>query len=529
MILRLSFTLMLLGMAAAETQAQDMDLSSLLTRAEFTDYRETTRYDEVMGYLETVVLASDQLHLTHFGYTTEGRALPLLVFGDVWDASPEEVGRTGKTRVFIQANIHAGEVCGKEALLMLARDLASGEHASWADSLVILIAPIYNADGNERISLYNRPRQNGPVGGMGQRPNAQGYDLNRDHMKLDSPEARSLVRLIRDYDPHVLVDLHTTNGTVHAYHLTYAPPLNPNTAKPITDLLRNDWLPTITKTVRDRYGWEYYYYGNLPFPGSSDGQGWYTFDHRPRFNNNYVGLRNRFAILSEAYSYATFEDRVMATLYFVEETLNYAHAHASRIRSIVETTDLRSVIGERMAVRSEFARSEQPVEILLGEAEEERNPYTGEMMLRRQEVRKPERMYEYGTFKPVETETAPKTYFVPPALATVVDRLEVHGVWFERLTEGRTMRLERFRIDSTQVAEREFQKHFERTLFGAYETLTETLPAGTLVVPVDQALGRLVFYLLEPRSDDGLVDWGLLDDAVKDAVYYPVLREPAGR
>jgi hypothetical protein len=505
-----------------------MDLSSLRTRAELSDYRETSRYEDVMSFLEAVVEHADQFHLTTFGYTAEGRSLPLLVYGDVWDASPEEVAGAEKTRVFLMANIHAGEVCGKEALLMLARALAAGEHADWADSLILLIAPIYNADGNERISLYNRPHQYGPVGGMGQRPNAQGYDLNRDHMKLDAPESRALVRLMNDYDPHVLIDLHTTNGTVHGYHLTYSPPLNPNTAGPIVSLLRDKWFPAVTRTVKTQYNWDYYYYGNLPEEGEANRErGWYTFDHRPRFSNNYIGLRNRLAILSEAYSYATFEERIRATLYFVEENIAYAYAHASDIRDLVDRVDLESVVGQRLAVRATLVRSPEPVDILLGEVEEERHPFTGEILWRRKDTQIREPLYEYGAFQATETETAPRTYFVPPSLKTVIDRLEAHGVWVETLSEPRTLALERFRIDSTQVAERPFQGHNEHTLYGAYERVTETLPAGTLIVPVDQALGRLVFYLLEPRSDDGLAAWGLLGDALKNATYYPIMREPA--
>ena len=104
-----------------------------------------------------------------------------------------------------------------------------GKHDDWLKTMVLLVAPIYNADGNERFSLTSRGRQHGPIGGQGQRPNAQGLDLNRDHMKLDSPEARAFVKLMNDYDPHVSMDLHTTNGTRHAYYLTYSPPLNPAT------------------------------------------------------------------------------------------------------------------------------------------------------------------------------------------------------------------------------------------------------------------------------------------------------------
>jgi len=362
---------------------------------------------------------------------------------------------------------------------------------------------------------------------MGQRPNAQGFDLNRDHMKLDAPEARSLVQLMRDYDPHVMVDLHTTNGTVHGYHLTYSPPLNPNTSAPIVQYLRQNWLPSVTSSVKEKYSWDFYYYGNLPFRGSERERGWYTFDHRPRFNNNYIGLRNRFAILSEAYSYATFEDRILASLYFVEEILDFAHANAQEIRDIVDDVDLTSVVGSTMAVRSEHMRSPNKADILIGSAEEERNPYTGQIMLRRTDQRTVEKMYEYGTFEATETEVAPKTYFVPAGMTDVAERLDAHGVWFEPLEESRTMNLQRFRIDSTRVAERPFQGRNERTLFGTYEPKTETLPAGTLVVPVDQSLGRLVFYLLEPRSDDGLVNWAIIDKSLNEATHYPILREPA--
>ncbi len=159
--------LLLVLLLAPAAQAQQ-------TRAERTNNRETSRYSEVVAFLEQVAAASPRIHLATFGYSWEGRPLPLAVWGDVAAATPEAVLASGKTRVFIQANIHAGEVEGKEAMLMLLRGLARGEHAQWADSLVLLIAPIYNADGNERITLGNRPLQHGPVGGMGQRPNAQG-------------------------------------------------------------------------------------------------------------------------------------------------------------------------------------------------------------------------------------------------------------------------------------------------------------------------------------------------------------------
>ncbi len=517
----------LMFLLVSPAQAQPVDVASLKTRAEATDFQETTRYEEVMDFTEAIANGSETIYRTVFGYTSEGRALPLVVVGDVAGAGAEAVRASGKTRVFVQANIHAGEVCGKEAMLMLLRALAAGQHAAWADSLVLLIAPIYNADGNERISLTNRPGQNGPLGGMGQRPNAQGLDLNRDHMKMDSPEARSLVGLFNAYDPHVVVDLHTTNGAIHAYHLTYSPPLHPNTPRAIDAFLRENWLPAVTRRIKERYGWEYYYYGNIPWRNSNAERGWYTFDHRPRFNNNYTGLRNRFAILSEAYAYATFEERVLASLYFVEEILEFAYQNAGTIQTITRRVDAESVVGQALAVRAQHARSSEPVEILMGEVEEVKHPYADIRLRNRLDVKRSEQMYEYGRFEPTETATAPRAYLVPPGLSTTIDRLDAHGIHARLLEADTTLLVERFRLDSTQVVAREYQGHHAQTLFGSYEQIDLTLPAGTLVVPVEQPLGRLAFSLLEPRSDDGLAAWGLIETA--DAEVYPVLRIPADR
>jgi zinc carboxypeptidase len=535
-------------------------LASLKTVPERTNYEQTSRYADVIAFMRAVEEAAPKtVHLTTFGYTNEGRALPLAVVGAP-DATAEAVKRTGKLRVYIQGNIHGGEVEGKESAQMLLRDFAQGKHAEWLKTMVFLIGPIYNADGNERVTLTNRGRQNGPVGGMGQRPNAQDLDLNRDHMKLDSPEGRSVVKLMNDYDPHVSLDLHTTNGSFHAYHLTYAPPLNQATDPAIIDMLRKDWLPAFTKTIKSKYGWDYYYYGNLTGGGRGgrgEGRGgrgrggaagggavggraeapaappaqqpageriWATFDNRPRFNNNYVGLRNRFAILSEAYSYATLEDRITATTRFLEEISSYASAHADAIKKITADADKKPLVGTSLGVRAELDRAAEPIEILMGEVSEERNPYSGQLMYRRVDVRKPERMIEQGTFKATVTERVPSAYFIPSNLRTVIDRLQAHGIVTTTLQSSQSMPVEEFRIEGIDIAPQPFQNRTERTLRGAWAEAERELPAGTLRVDLTQPLGRLAFYLIEPRSDDGLADWNLVDGLETESKLYPIVR-----
>jgi hypothetical protein len=540
-----------LAVAAPPQAPRQADIGGLLTPAELSSFEQTTRYADVVELMEAFDAVSDRLHLTTFGYSYEGRPLPMMVVGDVADASPEAVLASGKTRIWIQGGIHSGEACGKEAMLIMLRDLAQGNWSDWDESLVLLIAPLYNADGNELVRIDNRRRQNGPVGGMGQRPNAQGYDLNRDHMKLDSPEARSLVTMMNRYDPHLGVDLHTTNGTQHAYHVTYSPPLNPNTPEPIDEMLRGDWLPTVTRVIKDKHGWDYFYYGNASGMGGGrggfgGGRGggnrggaaggraaagdeqslpvWRTFDHRPRFNNNYIGLRNRFAILSEAYAYATFEDRVMASLWFVEEILEYAAANAEAIVAATEAADAHALVGEQLGVRFDFKEIDEPIEILMGATEQVLNPYSGEIILNRLPETRPVMMRDGGTYEVVESEIVPAAYFIPPTEGDAISKLRIHGVVMHELGAETTVQGERFAIASSSTSELPFQQHNERTLEGSWQPAELTLPAGTMVLRVDQPLGRLAFALLEPRADDGFTNWNVFDRALEGAQYHPVTR-----
>jgi len=429
-------------------------------------------------------------------------------------------------RVLVFGNIHAGEVAGKEAALILLRELSEGAHAEWADSLVLLVVPNYNADGNERVGLRNRRLQHGPIGGMGQRTNATGLDLNRDNMKLESSEARSLVRVLNDYDPHVIMDLHTTNGTVHGYHLTYSPPLHPDTPAGIDHLLREDWLPSVTRSIRESAGWETYHYGNVPRSREGGGgpeRGWYTFDFQPRFTTNYFGLRNRFGILSEAYSYASFPDRIEATRLFVEAVIDYAYAHAGVIRRTVEEADSLPLAGQMLTLAANFDRTDS-VTVLLGNVKREKNPYSGDDMLLREDVTHPELMPEFGRFAPTRTSVAPAAYLVPDSLARIEALLAAHGIETARTQAPLELDVEAFRVDSVSKAGREYQGHTQTSLAGAYEVVRRDVPAGTIVVPMDQPLARLVFALLEPTATDGGVKWNFLDSELAPGRHAPIVR-----
>ncbi|WP_412067447.1 M14 family zinc carboxypeptidase [Rubrivirga sp. IMCC43871] len=517
--------LTLLALAVAGCAGSGLPAAPLQTPAQACDYRCTSTHAQVVAHLDALAGWS-ALRVGTFGTSGEGRALPLAVWG-ADAASPEAARRTGKTRVLIIGNIHGGEVAGKDAMLELLSDLATGSHAAWADSLVVAVAPIYNADGNERMGLDNRPRQDGPVDGMGQRPNAAGLDLNRDFMKVASPEARALVGLLRDLDPHVVVDLHTTNGTAMGYHLTYAPGLSPNTPAAIDADLRDRWLPSISAEILASDDFATYHYGNVPGAfgeAAAAPRGWYSYSPQPRFSSNYAGLRGRYGLLSEAYSYAPFAERVAVSRRFVEEILDRAWADASHVRQRTEQADATSVVGQTLAVRAEFDALDAPVEILLGAVDTLAHPVSGAMVLRRQPARTPERMPAFVRFAPSETVRAPAAYVVRGDAAPAVRALlDIHGIQYQTGIEAGAR--DGFRLDSVRTAERAFQQVAMQEAFGEWERTSQPADPAALVVPVGQPLGRLAVALFEPRSDDGLVAWGMFRAALA-ADGYPVERIP---
>jgi len=534
--------------AGQATLSQPGNLSALRTRAERSNFEETSTAADVQEYVSALA-ASPLVHVTSFGRTEEGRDLRLLVVSSPKISTPEEARRSGRPIILIQANIHAGEVEGKEAALILARRLVDGDLASLARRLVILIAPNYNADGNERTSPMNRSEQNGPVAGVGTRENAKGLDLNRDHMKLESAEARGLVGLLNAWDPHLVLDLHTTDGSYHGYHLTYSPILSPNADSRLIAFERDTMLPDVRTATLDKHQFQTYYYGNFSPEGNAARESarvdpanpgdvtWRTFDHRPRFGNNYVGLRNRFAILSEAFSYLDFKGRVDVTLAFTEEILRFVDANASRVRSMTAQADSDAAdrrLPPSFGVAFDFRASPQPVEILVSDVTRLRNPRSGRDMLQRTNSAVPVKMKEYGDFQAIASRPMPNGWLIPRdavasgRLNAAIDRLRWHGVRIDEVTRPITARVEQFEIAGITRPDRAFQGHRETKLTGRLVASQLAVEPGSLFVSARQPLARLAFYLLEPESDDGLVDWNLLDDALTIGQLYPVARSVGG-
>jgi len=527
---------------AVSSHAQET-VNALKTRAELSNYQETSRYADVLAFFGRLEKESPLVHLQTFGRTHEGRELPLVIISEPPLTTPRKARDSGKTIVFVLANIHAGEVEGKEACQEIAKRLTGGDLRPLLGKVIVLMAPIYNADGNERISLTNRTEQNGPIGGVGVRENSQGLDLNRDFIKVEASETKALLQLFNEWDPHLTVDLHTTDGSYHGYHLTYSPPVNPSGDGPLLEYHRKKMMPALTKAMLRGYGFRTYYYGNFAseaslrqdiYAGEPKGEPkeiWRAFSPQPRVGFNYVGLRNRLCILSEAYSYLDFRRRIAVTEAFVTEILKYSAANGSEIRRLTSEADARTIaLGRndkkrRIGVQYVPKALPKPVPILVGQVVKKTNALSGyEMTVMVEDAVTPVKMLDYGLFAAARSVPIARAYLIPhkEGVGIIVEKLQAHGIVVEELARPLTTDVDTFTIEKVTRAPRRFQGHDNVRVAGTSQEVKMQFEAGTYFVRTSQPLGLLAAYLLEPESDDGLVSWNFLDAFIEPNKVLPV-------
>jgi len=487
------------------------------TKAESTNWRETSTHADVMRFVAELAGRNDpRLCVTNFGASPEGRELPLLVLNSHGIRTPEQAQKSGLPIVLVINGIHAGEVEGKEANAMLVRDLLDSDRRDLLERMVLVVVPLFNPDGNDRIDPKNRALdlsklegQIGPEAGVGTRVNASGVNLNRDYMRQDSSEMQLLqARVCRAWKPHLTIDCHATNGSVHRFHLTYDVPHTTESgrAEPIL-FMREKLLPVVRERVKRNAGFDSFWYGNFVEDEGGVGEGWMTYTHHPRFGSNYRGLTNRLDLLLETYSYQSFEMRVAVTYAFVSETLGWVALNGPEIVDLCQRCILPP---NRIAVRAKLDRFPDPVEILT------RSPRTLEGAPSAVSIP------HFARFVGTEVVERPFGYVLTPATAAHLAKHGLALMWLARdvKTEVEIARIEAFESESSRKI---LESGDEREVLVTWRRDPRILRAGTPIVVTEQPLGAIAVYACEPRSDDGLVACGVLPSPTLGGDF-PVMR-----
>jgi hypothetical protein len=559
--------------------------TKLQTIAERSGFRQTGRTDEVEALCAELVRAWPQaVRSLEYGRSAEGRPMRALVVSRAGALSSAELKQRNIPLLMIQAGIHPGESDGKDAGFIALRELLAASRTETRstetpaapgvlDRIAILFIPAFNTDGHERIGRWNRPNQNGPQE-TGWRTTAQNLNLNRDYTKADAPEMQAMLRLINEWDPLVCADLHVTDGA------NFEPDISIQ-AEPI-----NQGAPSLRSSgveLRDALIAKLAATGSLPLPFYPDlvevddpASGFVLTVYSPRFSTGYFPQRNRFTVLVETHSWKPYDVRVRVTRNSIlaladlvaehgTRWLDEAHRADTNAASLAGTEvdlDFASSWREPLSPQeagpapkdpadnskstkpAEHARATRPDSTQHGDAEtiEFRGyAYTRTHsdilggLVTQYDPATPRvwRVPFRNKVKPSVTARAPRGGYVITAghADEIAAKLNLHGIQYNRLQTSRnSLPVEVFRASSTRFSAAPFEGRMRLTLTGQWQPETSQVPAGSLFIPIEQPLARLVVALLEPMAPDSFAAWGFFNAWFEQKEHLePYVGEPLAR
>lgn len=492
------------------------------THAERTDYRETPDYRDTLAYAKRLADATEAITYESFGLSGQGRDLPLLIASESGALTPVAAGEQKRAVVLIQACIHAGEPDGKDAGLALLRDIAiSKKHAGLLENVVLLFIPIYNTDGHERPSPYNRINQNGPAE-MGWRTTSTYQNLNRDYMKADTPETRAWLRLWNKWQPDLFIDCHVTDGADYRSVITYHHERHAGVDRQVLEWEREIFAGRVapaTEAAGNPISWYLEFIDNRDLTlGTRD------FNGSPRFSTGYTPLRNRPGILIETHMIKDYRSRVVGTYDFLRLALAEVNRDPDGLRRLVREADSKTAAGEIGLDHSypldfELTETATPFQVKAYEYKTELSSISGDLRVVFGEDPLDLTVPMYETFRVKTAINPPVAYIVPCQWESVIDVLRSHGVEMKALKKETRFDIESYRFtevswpdgpfEGRQMPDFQVQRIADNRIFHV----------GSVLVPVAQPLAKLVMNLLEPQAPDSFVRWGFFNAVFEQKEY----------
>ena len=496
------------------------------TKAEITAFSETARYDSTIVFCKRLAQASPLLEYQVAGTSPQGRDIPILILAGNGEFTPTQATDAAKTVVFINNCIHAGEVAGKDATLMLLRDIAiAGRYRHLLKNVVLVAMPIFSVDGHERFSPHSRINQNGPRE-MGWRVTAHNLNLNRDFTKADAPEMRTWLRVFNAWMPDLHIDNHTTNGGDWQFDVALAMTAGPWVHTLIDQWVTNHFQPHLQTALEAD--------GHMPSP-------YFAFLDRydlskgirsggafsPRFSTGYCATRNRVSILVEAHAYKPYQTRVLATYHTMLHTLQYLSDHHDELPALVRradrnTTTRFSTYDPQAQFPLTFRRTSASQPFLFrGYAQDHvLSDISGRLAVHYDRSRPINlEIPHFHTLDPDLTINPPLGYIIPGHFTEVLNLLSLHHILAYRLDAPLTTQCQVYRFHNLTYPPSSFEGRHLPNSDPKMTDETLTFDPHSIYVPVGQPVGHLVMHLLEPHAPDSLFAWGFFNAFLEHKEY----------
>ena len=511
--------------AASLTASTKASPPDLLTTGEKSDWNLTAPYAEAVEISHRLEKASNQVKVLNIGTTPEGRTMIALVVSKDHAFTPEAAARTNKVVIMIQSGIHAGEIEGKDTVLMLVRDMVvSKKFAAWLDQAIFVIIPVFNVDGHEYFSPYNRPQQNGPRD-TGLRNTAQRLNLNRDYIKADTPEMRAWLHIFNTWNPDFHIDNHVTDGSDMQYDVTWDMARNQDIAEPTGAWVREKFIPELDKRMAAD-GHLVAPYGALRNVGNR--REFFMEVFSPRYSHLYVALRDRPSLLVETHSLKAARTRAWANYDIMRHSIDTILLDPEALRKAVRDADkeMAARAGDRSAPPVYLAGTvstakSRPLVYLALKQGQVASEVTGAMTNRY--LAEPDNIQTviHDQIDTTLEAQMPLGYLIPAAWKQIAGLLALHGVEMERTSKPLTGEFETYRFSAITWTGGPQEGHIMLGNFDARLVKEKmTLPQGSYWVPMKQRRARLILATLEPQAPDSFARWGLM---------YPVFEGGGGR
>jgi len=483
-----------------------------LTWYEKSNYLETPRYEETIKYSKMLANASDFIHYTTFGKSPQGRDLPLLIADKNKNFSPKNVHQSNNAVLLIEACIHPGESEGKDAGLMFLRDVfIHNKYPDLLENTTILFIPIFNVDGHERFSPYNRINQNGPKE-MGWRTTATNYNLNRDFAKADAPEMQQWLKLFNEWMPDLFMDIHTTDGADYQYQLTYAMPVQGEMIKSQTDW-QNHYLQELEHDLlqKDILIFPYVSFRRWHDPQS----GLIRRPQSPRYSIGYSAIQNRPALLVETHMLKNYKTRVDATYELLVYTTEILDNEYKKLKQINANSDIQAqqLAGKEFILDFRTSRKDSTYIKFKGvDYSIVKSDLTDGNWVQFTDKPKEYNLVLFDKTIPARKVTLPHAYIIPVEWEDVISRIHWHGINFKTINNDTTITIETYKFSDVQFANfpyegRQMVRNFNKRTI----EIEKTFHKGSIIIPVNQRRAKVVAHLLEPDGPDSFLQWGFFN------------------
>ena len=480
----------------------------LTTDFELSEGLKSPNYQQTMAFVDRLVAANPtQFQVQTIAHSASGRAIKMLVASEDGAFTPSQMMQNTKPTIFIQAGIHAGEIDGKDAMFMLLRDIATGKRRDILSQVNILFIPILNVDGHERSSQFNRINQRGPVE-MGFRTNANNLNLNRDYTKLDTPEVRGVLSVIKQFNPDLYIDVHVTDGADYQYDVTYGyNPVFASESPSVSDALDQYFKPVIDEKLQAQ--------GHLPGPlvfvmdkreFKKGLAGWVA---TPRYSNGWGDLRSLPTILVENHSLKPYKQRVLGTYVFLDGAISALAQHRQQLTNAVKKE--QAFVPQQLIVERGYAKQADTLPFEGIKYSRSESALSGQMEVKYLgEKQHYDALPIYWQKDVKKVLTVPEAFYIPAAYPQIVEKLKLHGIAVQTVTAADTlpMNLKVAVVKDYAFDKAPFEGRFRVSADFDFVDVADNNLTGWSKVVTAQPLGELATHLLHPEAPDSFFAWG---------------------